>query len=181
MNLFESWDRLISTAVSAGLFFVIVVVIIRLAGKRTTANMNNFDWIVAVAIGSLASSGILLKNVPIADATIAIVVLVALQWLTTWMTIRSPWFSSLIKPAPRMLTHKGQYLRNAMIKERVTQAEIDATLREAGYVSPEDANWVIIETNGILTVIPRQDASLDESDLLSGVSVESMKADDERS
>ena len=66
-----------------------------------------------------------------------------------------------------------------MLNERVTKDETGATLRSSRYTSPEDANWTIIETNGVLTVILRQDASIADSDLFTGVSVEHMKADDE--
>lgn len=169
MNLFESWDRLIGTALSCGIFFVAIVVVIRLSGKRTTANMNNFDWIVSVAIGSLASSGILLSNVTVADALTAIIALAGLQWLTTWATVRFDWFARLIKPRPRLLIHKGQYLKPAMLKERIAKEELDAAMRAAGYTSAGDANWVIIETNGQMTVIPRQEADVREAELLDRV------------
>ena len=169
MQLFEDWERLLSTAISSGVFFVLIVVLVRLAGKRITSQMTNFDWIVTVAIGSLASSGILLENVPMSDAIAAIVVLAAMQWLTTYLTVKSDGFAKVVRPAPRLLTHKGEYLEDAMLKERVTKEEIDAALRAEGHMSVEGANWVILEPNGVLTVIPRQDRNLKDGDLLADV------------
>lgn len=131
--------------------------------------MNNFDWIMTVVVGSLASSGILLRNVSIADAALAIVVFSGLQWLLTWLAARSDIVDSLLKPPPELLTHKGKMLEDAMRKTRVTKQEIYAVLRENGITSVEDANWVILETNGKMSVIPNKEVRLDKAEILQGV------------
>jgi len=169
---FNSWERLWSVGQGTVFFFVFIVVLIRISGKRTTSQMNNFDWIVLVAIGSLASSGILLENVSIADAGFAIVLLAFLQWLTTWLVIRSDRFANLIKPSPRMLTHKGKLLEGPMRKERISRHEIEAVLRGQGFTALSDANWVILESDGSMTVIPKQDADLSDVDLMRSVLTE---------
>lgn len=167
---FNGWERLASVAVGAVFFYALIVLVVRVAGKRLTSQMNNFDWIVTIAIGSLAGSGILLKEVSIADSTVAIVILVALQWLTTRLVRQSDVVRGIIKPAPTLLTHKGQFIEENMSRERVSKAEVRACLREHGYTSLSEANWVILETDGSLTVIPRCDVALDEAELLSDVS-----------
>lgn len=166
---FNSWERLWSVLQSAIVIFVFIVSFIRVSGKRTTSQLNNFDWIVIVAIGSLASSGIMLKNVSVADATLAIVTITLLQWVTTWLANRHDWFARLIKSSPRMLTHKGELLKEAMRDERVSEAEIKSALRQQGYTSVEDANWVVLESNGAMTVIPRQDIELSKADVIDNV------------
>ncbi len=166
---FNSPARLWSVFQSAVFVFVFIVVFIRLSGKRTTSQMNNFDWIVLVAIGSLASSGVMLKDVSVSDAVLAIVTITLLQWLTTWLANRYEWFAGLIKSPPRMLTHKGEFLKEAMRDERVSEAEIRLALRQQGYTSVEDANWVILESNGNMTVIPRQDKDLSDADVMDNV------------
>ncbi|MSU91651.1 DUF421 domain-containing protein [Rhodobacteraceae bacterium 2CG4] len=138
---FNSWARLQSIAVGSVFFFVFIVALMRLSGKRTTGQMNNFDWIITVAIGSLASSGILLKNVSIADAALAMVLLAALQSATTWLALRSPRFAGLVKPHPRILAEDGRYLREALRAERVTEAEVRAKLRAHGMTRLSEANF----------------------------------------
>lgn len=104
----------------------------RILGKRTTSQMNNFDWMVTVAVGSLAASGVLLKDVPIADATLAIAIIFVLQWLTPWLVLRSELFCKLIKAEPRMLLAKGELQKDAMRAERVLKAEVLNLLRQQG-------------------------------------------------
>ena len=53
---------------NALLFYILVIVMVRVVGKRTISEFNNFDWIINFAVGSLAASGILLRNVASIDA-----------------------------------------------------------------------------------------------------------------
>ena len=61
-------------AANALLFYILIIVMVRIVGKRTTSEFNNFDWIINVAVGSLAASGVLLRNVATLDAITAIAV-----------------------------------------------------------------------------------------------------------
>ena len=166
---FNSPERLQSVAVGAVVFYLIIIIMARLTGKRTTGQMNNFDWLVTVAVGSLAASGILLRDVSIADAALAIIIIFALQWLTTWLVLRSPFMCRLIKPKPRLLLDKGGMLKDAMHKERISEAELYTAMREEGLVNLEEANWVILENNGKMTVIKRRDVELEDAKLMENV------------
>jgi len=169
--LFSSWARLTEVSLSALLFFIIIIAMVRLLGKRTTGQFNNFDWIITVAVGSLAASGILLKDVATADALAAIVVLAACQYLTTVWVQRTKLGSKVVRAKPSLLVHKGRYMRDAMRKERISEEEIRTALREEGLIDIEQTNWVIMETNGKLTVIAKEDAGLDDVGTLKGVRI----------
>jgi uncharacterized membrane protein YcaP (DUF421 family) len=169
LNLWSGWPRLFEVGLSAFLFYVLIVVLSRVIGKRTTSELNNFDWIINVTIGSLAASGILLEDVSTIDATLAIIVIAACQFITTWVVLRSERFSRIVKSSPTLLTHKGEFLHESMRRTRVSEDEIRAALREAGILNLKDCNWVVLETNGKLTVIPSGDSSFDEADAMSGV------------
>ena len=166
---FDSFTRLGEIAIASVFFWLLIIVLIRLSGKRTTSQMNNFDWIITVAVGSLAASGILLEDVTIADATAAIVMLGLLQFALTWLVVRSDRLTKVVKAEPTLLTHKGEYLKDAMLRERITKSEVDAALRENGIAEPEGAQWVVLETDGTLSVIPKQDSGWDDAATLEGV------------
>jgi len=148
-------DRLLHVLASCVVFYVFIILLTRLSGKRTTGNMNNFDWIITVGIGSLMASGILLRHVSMLDAMLAVTTLAALQWLTTWGTMRSNRFAQWVKPRPRLLLQNGAMLDGEMRRERISRDEVEAALRDAGLGDCGEAAWVVIETNGQLTVIAR--------------------------
>jgi uncharacterized membrane protein YcaP (DUF421 family) len=166
---FNSFNRLASVAVGAIFFFGYIVLLTRVLGKRSTGQMNNFDWIVTVAVGALAASGILSKDVSIVDAAVAIAILGAAQWLTTWLAIRSAWFRRIVKGNPQLLLHKGEFRTDAMRHERIDRSEILTALRSNGFLHPEEANWVVLENDGTLTVIPRREDDLDDAELMADV------------
>ena len=164
-NIWTSWQRMVEIGLNAVLFYIFIIAMVRLVGKRTTSELNNFDWIINVAVGSLAASGILLKDVATLDAIGAIIVLAACQYFTTMWVQRTDLGSKVVKAQPTLLTHKGEYLRDAMKKARISEEEIRGALRRAGALENAEANWVILETNGQLSVIPRQDGDLDAESL----------------
>ncbi|WOI58266.1 DUF421 domain-containing protein [Palleronia sp. LCG004] len=170
---FNDWNRIGSVVVGALVFFAFVVLLTRLLGKRTTAQMNNFDWIIAVAMGSLLSSGILLKDVSIADALVAMAVLGMCQWLTTWLVIRVPKLAWVVKPVPRLLVHDGELVEDALRVERISKDELFARLRAHGYTHLAEVQWVILETDGTMTVIPDMDPEmpLRDAELMQNISV----------
>lgn len=168
---FGSWNDLIDTAVGAVLFYVLIVVMVRLAGKRSTSQLNNFDWIINITVGSLAASGILLDTVPALRAAIAIAIITILQMILTWGVRNFEPASRLVRARPTMLTHKGAFLENAMRETRISEDEIRSILREHGMTDKNEANWVILETDGRMTVIPRKDISLNRADAMQGVEV----------
>ena len=147
-------DRLAHVALSCVCFYVFIIVLTRISGKRTTGNMNNFDWIITVGIGSILSSGILLRNVSMLDAMLAVAMLAGLQWLTTWAAMRSRRFARWVKPQPRELVRDGVVLGAGLERERMTRDEIHSAIRSAGLERLSGVRSVILETNGQLSVVP---------------------------
>lgn len=155
--LFDGWEGIIKICIAAPIMYVSVVAAIRIAGKRSTSQMNNFDWIVTVAIGSLTASGIILDSVSISEALLAIALLLGAQYLLTKGFIASGKLTKLAKASPTLLVYKGQFIQPAMEKERVRRSEVMAALRKQGLISVEEAQYVVLETNATFSVIPKDD------------------------
>ncbi|AKM08016.1 DUF421 domain-containing protein [Pelagerythrobacter marensis] len=168
-GLWAERSRLAEVAVLSLAFYLTVVILTRLSGKRTTGQMNNFDWIITVAVGSLAASGILLRDVSYAEATVAIIALGLCQYVVTFVLVRSSTVTKAIKAQPTLLLHKGVFLEDAMKQTRITRAEIESALRSEGIVDPAEANWVILETDGTFAVVPRGDIAIDKAEAMDHV------------
>ena len=166
---FGGWDRILDSILAAVLFYILIVLIVRLLGKRTTAQLNNFDWIINITVGSLAASGILLENVSNATAFAAIVTIAVLQYGLTYITARSDKATEVIKACPTLLVHKGNFLDEAMLNARISRGEVEAALRSQGLTNIRDANWVILETNGKITVLPQKDVDIGEASAMNSV------------
>ena len=170
-SLFEtSWAQLGEIALSAVLVYVAIIIVVRINGPRITSQLNSFDWIINVMVGSLAASGVLLENVSILEAFFAICCLALLQFVLTKLTERYEIASDVVKARPLLLTHKGEYLEDAMRRSRISKEEILSHLRRSGYGSLDETNWVILEPNGRLTILPHDpDLSLEKCEALKRV------------
>jgi len=112
---------------------------------------------VTVAIGSTLATVLLSKDVALADGVVAFTLLIGLQWVMTWLSVRSPRVEHLIKAEPSLLYFEGRFLNQALRRERVTEAEVRAAVRSQGLSEMESVAAVVLETDGSLTVLRNQD------------------------
>jgi uncharacterized membrane protein YcaP (DUF421 family) len=150
---FESWDDIFRVVSVGMLAYVGLVIMLRISGNRTLSKMNSFDLVVTVAFGSTLSTILVNKNVTLATGLAALGLLVVLQLLITWCSVRSPLASSIVKTAPTVLLLDGKLRRDAMRRVRVTGEEVMAAVRQQGQGSLGDIDAVILESDGSLSVI----------------------------
>lgn len=150
---FDSWESIFRTAVITILAYVLLILLLRVSGKRTLSKMNAFDFIVTIALGSTLATVMLNKNVALTDGILAFFLLIFLQYIITFLSARYKTISNLVKSTPALLVYKGEMLRQVMKKERIAEDEIYAILRQRGLGSIEEADAIVLETDGSLTVI----------------------------
>ena len=151
--LFDGWGGIVRVLLVGTLACGALVVVLRATGKRALSKMNAFDLVVTVALGSALASTILSKNTPLAEGLAGLCLLVLLQFGVTWLSVRSPRFESLVKAQPRLLVHRGRFMRGAMRRERVSEEEVLAALRGSGSGDLDETMSVVLETDGTLSVV----------------------------
>lgn len=159
MLFFDNIDKLGRIVLTAVTVYVLIVIITKVSGKRSTSQLNNFDWIVTVMIGSLGASTILLKDIPLIEGISSILVLYVMQFLVTKYASISPQFSSFILSKPRIVFYQGQFLPDAMRAERLTRQEIECAMRSEGVNSFDDVEAIVFESDAQLTIIPKPTSS----------------------
>jgi uncharacterized membrane protein YcaP (DUF421 family) len=151
--LFSGWDNLLRTLVVGVLAYVALVVFLRVSGKRTLSKMNAFDLIVTVALGSTLATVLLTKDVALAEGALAFALLIGLQFIVTWSSVRVRWVRRLATGEPLMLLYRGEFLPEALRHARVTEDEVRAAVRSAGIDSLSKVQAVVLETNGSFSVV----------------------------
>jgi uncharacterized membrane protein YcaP (DUF421 family) len=153
---FNDAFSLLRVVIVSTLAYLSLVLLLRVSGKRTLSKMNAFDLVVTVAIGSTLATVLLSKDVALADGVAAFTLLIGLQYVITWLSVRSRRVENLIKAEPSLLYFNGRFLE-AMKSERVTEAEVRAAVRSQGLSEMESVAAVVLETDGSLTVLRNQD------------------------
>ena len=149
------WQNLLSILITVPLIYILVIFYIRLVGKRATSQMNNFDWIVTVAMGSLVGSTIIIKEVKLFDGALAIGLLLVMQYVVTRLMWSNPKLQGWIKSKPTIMVYNGKFLTENMKSARILQSEIHSAIREKGAYRVADIKAVILESDAKLSVIPK--------------------------
>ena len=106
---FDNWLGVLRVLVVGVVAYAALVLLLRVSGKRTLAKLNAFDLIVTVALGSTLATVVLSKSVALAEGLAAFILLVGMQYLVAWLSVRSPRFSDLVKSEPTLLLHQGRF------------------------------------------------------------------------
>ena len=156
---FDNWTGLIRTALVGVCGYAVLLLLVRISGKRTLSKMNAFDLIVTVALGSTLATIILSQDTALAEGILALALLIFLQFIITWLSVRSDTVSRLVKAEPRLLFHRGEFLQRAMKTERVNKGEILQAIRSQGFSNLERVEAVVLETDGSFSVLQSTEKS----------------------
>lgn len=142
-----------TVALTAVLAYAWLVLLLRVSGKRTLSQLNAFDFIVTVALGSIMASVTLSSSVAWTEGAAALAALAALQFAAAWASTRFNWVRTALTSQPTMLLRNGQMDTGAMLRERIDEESLRAAVRSSGSGDLESIAAVILETDGTLSVI----------------------------
>jgi uncharacterized membrane protein YcaP (DUF421 family) len=145
-------DKIFHT-LAGSLIYLVLIFLLRISGKRTLSKWNSFDFIVTIALGSSLATILLSKDTSLIQGMIALALLIFLQCVITFISVRSKLFEKLIKAKPTLLYHRGQFLEDKLKKQRVTKKEILAAVRNSGFASLDQVEAVVLETDGSFSVL----------------------------
>lgn len=145
--------ELVHTFVVGTLAYAGMVIWLRVSGKRTLSQWNAFDAVVTIALGSMLATVALSREHSLVQALSAFALFVALQFVVTWLAVRSGLVRRLVKARPTLLVRDGRVLHDTLRRERVTQGEVLAAIRDRGIAGLRDVRAVVLETSGTFSVI----------------------------
>jgi uncharacterized membrane protein YcaP (DUF421 family) len=151
---FDGWanvGRVIAVGAAA---YVVMVIELRVAGKRTLAKMSAFDLVVTVALGSVLATIALSRDVSLVEGAVAITLLVTAQWVVSWLSVRTGWVARIVRAEATIVFRDGDFDAEALDRARVLRAEVDQAIRAGGFGDREQVGAVVLETDGSLSVIP---------------------------
>jgi len=155
--IFDNQDNLIRIAFTAPIIYIVLILGIRLVGKRSTSQMNSYDWIVTVAVGSLISSTIIFETISLLEGAFSIFLLLVMQFILTKILVHSTNLQRVIRATPQLLVFEGKYLEENLSRERIVKGEILSAIRHRGIQNIRDVHAVVLETDSTFSVIKSSD------------------------
>lgn len=150
---FDGWSQILRIVLVGAAAYAALVVCLRISGKRTLAQLNVFDFIVTVALGSTLATIFLNTDVSWAEGVTAFALLAGLQLLVAWISTRWPRARGIFTSRPALLLARGEIRYDALHRNRLTESELRQAVRMQGTGDLSQVEAVVLETNGKLSVI----------------------------
>ena len=136
--------------------YALVMVLVRVSGKRAVGQFTPFDLILLILIGNAVQNGINGGDNSLTGAAIMATTLIALNYAVAFVTSRSRRAERLVEGEPVLIARDGRLLDSVLRRELITSSDFDAAMRQQGCRGIEDVELALLETNGHITIVPRR-------------------------
>ena len=150
----SSWRTVAYVAGSTTAIYVSAMVAIRLAGRRTVAQMSAFDVVVTIALGSVIASTALSREPTYAQGVTVMATLLVLQIAAAALRQRFALMRRIVDFAPCVVVHDGELrLPTTPFGPQLSEDEVLSMLREQGVFHLDGLRLVVIEPTGGLSIV----------------------------
>lgn len=143
------------TFIRTAILYFIVIISIRLMGKRQIGELQPYELVITLMLSDLASLPMQDTRLPLLLGIVPIITLLFVKILISEIQQHSRLFEKLLDGTPSIIISNGEINLEMMKKQRLTINDILEELRSAGYLDISDIEYAIIETNGTISIIPK--------------------------
>lgn len=137
------------------ILYILVLIVMRVMGKREIGQLQPFELAISIMIADLATIPMADVGIPITTGVIAMLSLLIMHLLISFINLKSMRMRAIICGKPRILIYRGKIQEKALIKERFTMNELEERLRSANVMNLGDVEYAILETSGQISVIQK--------------------------
>jgi uncharacterized membrane protein YcaP (DUF421 family) len=135
--------------------YAFLILVFRIAGKRSLADTTTFDLILLLIISEATQQALMGQDFSLTGAAIVISTLVGLEILIGFIQHRVKWFSKLIDSVPLVIAENGKPIARRMKKCRITEEDLLATARQLhGLERVDQIKYAVLERGGKISIIP---------------------------
>lgn len=132
-----------------------LLIVIRLLGKKELSQVTPFDFVYLLILGSFVEEGIYDENVSPLHIVYTIFLWGLLIYFIEKLAVKSEWFRKLLKGQCSVLIKKGKVDVKELEKNKMEMEQLRILLRNQGYFSLSEVEHATLETNGVLSVLPK--------------------------
>lgn len=144
---------LLEIALRTAIIYGVVLLGLRLTGKREVGQMTPFDLVLLLLIANAVQNAMTGPDTSLTGGLVAAATLLAMNTLVTRVGWRSRKFRHLVGGTPTLLIHQGKVLQEHLTKERISAEDLQQALREHGVTRVEDVSLAVLEIDGSISVL----------------------------
>lgn len=143
--------------VQAFWIYVFLLIVLRLAGKRTLGEMTSFDFVLMLIIAETTQQALLGDDFSLTNSMLLIAALVGLDILLSLLKRKWPKVDLLVEGVPMVIVEQGKPLWDRMYKARVDESDVLSAARELqGLRNIDEIEYAVLERNGSISILPKQ-------------------------
>jgi uncharacterized membrane protein YcaP (DUF421 family) len=148
---------LVDSVLRAAAIYLVLLVLFRVAGRRTLSEMTSFDFVLLLVIGEATQQALLGEDFSLTHAVLVIVTLILLDVLISLVMQRSRLAGKLIEGVPMVIVADGKPLHDRMRKARIELSDVLGAARQSqGLERLDQIKYAVVETSGGITIIPKE-------------------------
>lgn len=144
-------DKIIRTVV----VYLGLALLLRVAGKRDLAQLNSFDLVVMLLLSNVVQNAVIGNDLSLVGGLLGATVLVAFNAIMVRLSVRSDRMFRLMEGTPTVLARKGHWETDALRREGLRQADVDAALRRQNANDVGEVEQVVLEPGGAVVATVR--------------------------
>jgi uncharacterized membrane protein YcaP (DUF421 family) len=157
--MLSNWLTLLEIALRTAAVYLVVIVGIRLSGKREVGQMTPFDLALLLLLSNSVQNAMTGPDTSLNGGVVAAVTLLALNYLVGEVSGANRRFRKFIQGSPTLLIHNGELIPAHMSKEHVSMDEINRALREHGIEKVDDVSLGVLEVDGSISCLKYDDVA----------------------
>jgi len=148
---------LVEIALRTGVIYLLVLVGIRISGKREVGQMTPFDLVLLLLISNSVQNAMTGPDTSLAGGAVAATTLLIMNYVVAELSGGNRRFRKFVQGQPSLLVHDGQVIEAHMAKEHVSMDELERSLREHGVATYKEAALAVLEVDGSISVLKYDD------------------------
>ncbi len=152
--------NLATTFIKTLIVYIFVLTAIRLMGKRELGQLQPFELVVIIMIADVASVPMQNAGTPILQGIVPILALLTGEIIVSFLNIKFQFFHKILTGKPAILVKNGQIIETNLTRQRYGVEELLEQIRVAGYPDIRDIEYVILETSGQVSIIPKPEKNV---------------------
>jgi uncharacterized membrane protein YcaP (DUF421 family) len=146
-------QELLMTAGRTGAVYLLILIVVRILGRRTVGNFSAFDLIVALMLGEIVDE-MIYGDVRFIQGTVVIVTLGAVAFADSVLTYWDHGMEAILEGKPTVVVRNGEFYRKGMRRERMNEKDVLGALRMQGVRDMREVEYAVVEHDGTVSVVP---------------------------
>lgn len=137
----------------AATVYLVMLLLLRFAGKRNFSLMSPTEFVAILLVSNAVQNAMTGGDTSVRGGLILAATIVALSWTISWLTCRFRPARTLFEGTPTLVVHRGRAVTVNLRRERLSETELYALLREQGIHRLAELESAVLESDGHLSVI----------------------------